>query len=123
MAVGSIAGAWGYLELGREATINKRDDSATCGAAIPTPPAQLLQLSHQSVLDALILDIVYQLGWRAQYWITKLNDLQYFSHNKLCCQLSLRTGSASSRTAATCADRLRCIYYCWLPTVLRSTNR
>ena len=39
IAVGSISGAWGYLALGREATINKREDAATCGAAIPTPLA------------------------------------------------------------------------------------
>jgi len=69
MAVGSIAGAWGYLELGRKQHKQARRFSHLRQYQRHSP-AQLLQLSHQSVLDALILDIVYQLGWRAQYWIT-----------------------------------------------------
>jgi len=81
MAVGSIAGAWGYLNWDGKQQQTSETIQPLARQYQRHSPAQLLQLSHQSVFDALILDIVYQLGWRAQYWITKLNDLQYFSHN------------------------------------------
>src|SRR4051812_29828332 len=39
IAIGGILGALGYRTLGSGATMNRRSDLPTCGAAIPTPRA------------------------------------------------------------------------------------
>jgi len=66
MAVAPIAGAWGYLELGREAT-NKRDSATWRGN--PTPFACTTVAIKSSIsFGCAHPDIVYQAGER--HWIS-----------------------------------------------------